>query len=318
MNEPALSVIIPVYNSGDYVLEAVQSILDQDCDANFEIVLVNDHSTDSATIEALARLQNQAPEIRVLDNPGRQGPGAARNVGIRAARGTWIAFLDADDVWPPGSLEARWKLADSVPGAAWIAGHYLVWDGKRSLTRPPIWKSPVFDKATRTDTYLRFHDFAGDLVGSNMLVCTCTTIIKRQLLEEVGLFREDLVYGEDWLLFMTLALRADLIFVPSVVAHVRRNHSSLTARAAAVSPLSYKAWKLAYFDPLFRRFRRKIRWKIRAINRDHCEHHHRKGNNFMAVKHALLALLWAPNDIGQWKIVLQRLADLFSSDAADG
>ena len=56
MNEPALSVIIPVYNSGDYVLEAVQSILDQDCDVDLEILLVNDYSTDSKTLEALAKL----------------------------------------------------------------------------------------------------------------------------------------------------------------------------------------------------------------------------------------------------------------------
>ncbi len=127
MNEPDLSIIIPVYDSGNYLLEAVQSILGQDCDVDFEILLVNDHSTDPATLEALTELQHRAANIRVLDNTGRRGPAAARNVGIRAARGAWIGFLDADDVWPPGSLKARWKVVETTPDANWIAGHYLDW-----------------------------------------------------------------------------------------------------------------------------------------------------------------------------------------------
>ncbi len=127
MNAPALSVIVPVYNAGPYVLEAVESILAQDCDVALEIIVVNDHSTDPATLDALDKLSARAANIRVLQNNGRQGPAAARNVGIEAARGTWIGFLDADDVWPPGSLKARWEVANGVPDANWVAGHYLDW-----------------------------------------------------------------------------------------------------------------------------------------------------------------------------------------------
>lgn len=315
MNEPALSVIIPVYNSGNYVLEAVESVLSQDCDVDFEILLVNDHSTDSATLEALTKLQDQAANIHILDNTGRQGPAATRNVGIRAARGNWIGFLDSDDVWTPGSLKARWQVANGVPGANWIAGHYLVWNGEHSLIRPPVWSSAAFDKAIRTDTYMKFHDSAGDLTRTTMLVWTSTTLIRKSLLDAVRGFREDLIYGEDWFLFMNLAVRTDLFFVPTVVAHMRRQHDSLTTQDAAFSPLSYRAQKLAYFDTSFRNYRREIRWLIKAINRSHSDHHRQKGNRLLAAKHAMLALLWVPNDIPQLKVVARRLANLFSAGA---
>ena len=62
MNEPALSVVIPVYNAGNYVIEAVQSVIDQDCNVDFEILIVNDHSTDTATLEALTAL----PRLDIL------------------------------------------------------------------------------------------------------------------------------------------------------------------------------------------------------------------------------------------------------------
>lgn len=308
--KPALSVIVPVYNAGNYVVEAVQSILNQDCNVDLEILVVNDHSTDPATLNALTTLPCLASNIRILENSGSRGPGAARNVGLRAARGSWVGFLDADDLWPPGSLKSRWDLVVNVPHARWIAGHYLVLRPDGSLSLPQVRRSSVFESAERTDTHLRFADAVPGLIDTTMLVWTCTTLIERALLDETGGFREDLLYGEDWYLFMNLALVASLIFVPSVVAHMRRQHESLTTQDAAYSPLSYKAFRLAYFGMRFRKYRRQIRWAIMAINRSHSNHHCRRRNRYLAAKHALLALLWGPNDLDQAKTFIKRLAEL--------
>ncbi len=313
MNAPALSVIVPVYNAGAYVLEAVESILAQDCDIELEIIIVNDHSTDPATLDALDKLSARAANIRVLQNNGRQGPGAARNVGIRAARGNWIGFLDADDVWPPGSLKVRWDVVRDVPDANWIAGYYDIWKSDGSLAPHPTFDTAVFDKVDRLEAYWLLHDIARELVGNNMLVWIGTVLVRKALLDETHGFREDLIYGEDWYLFMNLAIRTDLHFVPAVVAHLRRQDDSLTTQDAALSPLAYRAWKLAYFDSVFKSYRRNIRWKVVAINRSLSDDHLLKGNKLLAAKHAVLALLWGPNDVGQFTNALGRLAGLLCS-----
>ena len=100
---PLVTVIMPTYNYGRYVADAIESIQAQTF-GNFEIVVVDDGSTDdtAAVVEALMR---DGVPVRYLRQPN-QGAAAARNRGIRAAEGDWIALLDSDDTWLPGKLEA--------------------------------------------------------------------------------------------------------------------------------------------------------------------------------------------------------------------
>ena len=197
----SINVGPPPRRARNYVVEAVQSILNQDCDVDLEILVINDHSTDPATLNALTTLSRLASNIRILENSGSHGPGAARNVGLRAARGTWVGLLDADDLWPPGSLKSRWDLVVNVPDARWIAGHFLVLRPDGSLSLPQVRRSSVFESAERTDTHLRFANAVPGLIDTTMLVWICTTLIETALLDETGGFREDLQYGEDWFLF---------------------------------------------------------------------------------------------------------------------
>ena len=95
---PLVSVIIPTYNRADLVQEALASVKAQTF-RDFEIVVVDDGGTDG-TCEVLSAWR----ETRVLRHPGRRGVSAARNTGITAARGQWLAFLDSDDLWLPDKL----------------------------------------------------------------------------------------------------------------------------------------------------------------------------------------------------------------------
>ncbi len=96
---PLVSICIPTYNRAALVQEAVASVLAQTW-REFELIVVDDGSTDDTT-EALAAY---ASRIRLIRRESRGGVSAARNTGIAAARGEWLAFLDSDDLWRPEKL----------------------------------------------------------------------------------------------------------------------------------------------------------------------------------------------------------------------
>lgn len=120
--QPLVSVIIPVYNGERYLAEAIESVLAQ-THRPLEVIVVNDGSTDGSA--ALAA--GFGPPVRVLD-VARGGGVVARNQGAAVARGAWLAFLDADDLWLPDKLRLQLAAAEADPGVAVIFGgveHFL-------------------------------------------------------------------------------------------------------------------------------------------------------------------------------------------------
>lgn len=110
-NHVAVSVVIPVYNCVEYTPAALDSVFAQTF-TNFEVVLVNDGSPDTEMLEHL--IAPYQDRIVYLKQENR-GLSAARNTGIRAARGKYLAFLDSDDCWPPEYLAAQMKLFEETP-----------------------------------------------------------------------------------------------------------------------------------------------------------------------------------------------------------
>lgn len=106
-----MSIIIPVYNGENTIRRAIDSAISQHFDDS-EILVVNDGSTDGTA----SVLKHYGSKIRVIDQPNR-GPAAARNVGVASARGRYLAFLDADDVWLPGRLAKCLFALEKSPSA---------------------------------------------------------------------------------------------------------------------------------------------------------------------------------------------------------
>ncbi len=109
MSSPAVSVVIPAYNEAMFVRRAVDSVLNQTL-TDLELIAVDDGSVDNT----LAVLQSCEPPVRSLTQPNA-GPAAARNRGLRTARGEFVAFLDADDWWQPTKLERQVALLRTRP-----------------------------------------------------------------------------------------------------------------------------------------------------------------------------------------------------------
>jgi glycosyltransferase involved in cell wall biosynthesis len=136
---PLVSVIVPAYNCGRFVAEAVESALYQDYPAK-EVIVVNDGSTD----DTLIRLTRFGSAIRVISQKNA-GPPAARNTGLREAQGSYIALLDADDVWLPGKLSAQ---VNYLENHAEVGTVYTAWQLWKPDTNGGFHRANVAGPAT--------------------------------------------------------------------------------------------------------------------------------------------------------------------------
>jgi glycosyltransferase involved in cell wall biosynthesis len=109
---PLVSIIIPTYNREKTIERAINSVLSQTYQI-FEIIIVDDNSTDS-TISLIRKYENNEPRIHHMQHHKNLGAQAARNTGIKAARGEWIAFLDSDDEWLPNRIHTELSLANEL------------------------------------------------------------------------------------------------------------------------------------------------------------------------------------------------------------
>jgi len=165
---PQTSVIIAVRNGERFITEAVASVLTQ-LEEHDELLVIDDGSTD-ATREPLLLSDRR---LRLLAGPGR-GPSAARNLGLTAARGDWIALLDHDDLWPAGRHRELRDLLAASPQFDAVAGRIEV----------------RVEPGGRLGHCAAFHGRHGP-----SLLWSC--LYRRQLIERVGGFDESLRFGED-------------------------------------------------------------------------------------------------------------------------
>ncbi len=172
---PLVSVVIPTYNRERLVQEAIASVLAQGYPA-LEILVVDDGSTDNT----VSRVVTLGPPIRVIPIRHSGRPGLVRNVGIREARGELIAFLDSDDLWLPGKLERQLDYLAAHPDMAVVYTNEYVEDrGQRMM-----WTR--FDNdAPRSRVF--FHGG-----GASPCVQASSVLLRREVLEMVGLFNEGL------------------------------------------------------------------------------------------------------------------------------
>lgn len=130
--DPPISIIVPCHNLGKYIYEAVESVFDQTMQ-QFEVIIVNDGSTDELTKLILDSFEH--PQIRVVHQEN-QGVGAARNHGIRLAKGRYICCLDADDRIRPTFLAQACTILDTQADVGFVTGHFKMFDEATDAFRP--------------------------------------------------------------------------------------------------------------------------------------------------------------------------------------
>jgi glycosyltransferase involved in cell wall biosynthesis len=127
-DKPVASVVIIFFNAAGFIKEAIESVFAQTYDA-WELLLVDDGSTDESTAIAKEYATLHPGQVAYLTHDGHhnRGMSASRNLGVRHARGRYVAFLDADDVWLPDKLAQQVAIMDAYPRAGMVVGATLYW-----------------------------------------------------------------------------------------------------------------------------------------------------------------------------------------------
>jgi glycosyltransferase involved in cell wall biosynthesis len=208
---PEVSIIIPTRNRWRLLsTHALPSALNQ-VDVDIEILVVDDGSVDETPVR-LSRITD--PRLRVLPNTASPGVAGARNTGIAAARGAWVAFLDDDDLWAPGKLRAQ---LDQVDGrGSWIFSASIVVNERRQ----PLYSLPL----PRPD------EVASKLLGGNIVPSGPSNVVARtRFVREIGAFDETLVrHTEDWDFWLRLS-RAEAPVVCADVHVASLDHEQRSA-----------------------------------------------------------------------------------------
>jgi len=204
---PFISVVIPSYNRSHCVCNAILSVMSQTF-TDYEIIVVDDGSTDN-TEEALQPYLLKIAHIFQKN----KGVSAARNTGIRAAKGKWIAFLDSDDEWLPGKLAQQVKDVSQYPDAV-LSCTNVSFEGKNGMV------SIDFLKTCRNFVSHQVEFIQEPLCKS--YACTSTVLARRDAIFAAGLFDEELSIYEDIDLFFRLSLLGGFTVNPAILARAYR------------------------------------------------------------------------------------------------
>jgi glycosyltransferase involved in cell wall biosynthesis len=227
--EPLVSVVLPAYNAGRYIGEALESVAAQRGPFRTEIIVVDDGSTDDTRAQA-----GRFPDVHLIEQRNA-GPSAARNRGIAAARGEYVAFLDADDRWSEGKLAAQMAVFRAHPTLGLVFG-----DCRRFGEQGPF-PQTFFEEAGLGP------DFFGDPVlvrdpyaklFTLNYIPTGAAVVRRQALATSGVFDESMRYVEDMDLWFRIAMHFGLGYTTHL-CELKRQHGENVSNDTRVMDLAY-------------------------------------------------------------------------------
>lgn len=279
---PMVSVIMPAWNAMRYIHPALDSVLSQSY-RDLELIIVNDGSSDG-DYSALAKLDSR---VKVIDGE-RGGVSRARNLGMSLARGRYLAFIDADDLWVPGKLQAQVEYLEAHDDVSIVFGQVARWhpDASGRYPDPVVWYPS--DEALRTADprrhgWMYLHILMGSPLGM------ITPMMRREVYERVGGFDVRLERAEDYEFWLRCSREFRMQGFAAVMAIYRIHPESTMHRMVLRNDLaellaaSAQRWGLR--DPDGRAVSR-LRF-LRRLGRAHFDHgyqHYWKGDPAVAAR----------------------------------
>ena len=234
MSNPLVSVVIPTYNSGKFIADALDSVFAQTY-RPIEIILVDDGSTDK-TAETIKEYQTSKANRTNRTNltyihQQNAGPSRARNIGIRAAKGEYIAFLDADDLWTKDKLEKQIRLFKKDPGIDVIFTDVKITRFKEGGIEEVL----MFQKKELNKDFFEHEHIVINplkkLLNLNFIP-TSSVVTKRACFDRDIFFNEKRRYAEDWELWLRMSLCFNFAYVDEACVHKKEKGSGLSANSS--------------------------------------------------------------------------------------
>lgn len=231
-----VSVVVPFLNAERFLRETVESVMAQTY-GNWELLLVDDGSTDAGTRMARSWAAEN-DKIFYLEHPGHENRGAssARNLAMQEARGEFIAFLDADDVWLPDKLERQVRLMVEHPEVAVVFGatkYWHSWSREDGRTRADE-EIPLGIPADRVLDPPELLE--GMLSGRTTVPCTCAILVRKDKAQSVGLMEDSFTSLFDDQVFYAKLFLAYPVYAYSLCDNLYRRHSeSMCAKVSQTS-----------------------------------------------------------------------------------
>ena len=207
---PKVSVVIPAYNTEQFLAETIRSVLDQTY-GDYEVIVVDDGSSDGT----LGVARSFEPGVKVLSQPNG-GPASARNLAIRDARGDYIAFLDSDDLWTKDKLEEQVAFMERNPAVDLVYSEALMFTGNNGDRKVSEKFGFPYDPSFRS---LLFGNY----------IPNSTVMIRRSCVDKVGLLNErrELVGVEDYEYWLRVAKRSTMAGIPRPLMYYRVRDGNL-------------------------------------------------------------------------------------------
>ena len=208
MSQPLVSVIIPTFNRGYCLAEVISSVLTQ---SSSELIVVDDGSTDNTQ-----KVLQKFPDIRSILLPENRGVSYARNRGIEVARGSLICFLDSDDLWEKGKLEAQVKCMQ-----------------EETVCQAIYTDEKWIRNGVRVNPMNKHQKYSGDIFKQCLPLCIVSPssiMLRKSLLDVVGIFDESMPVCEDYDLWLRIAIRYPFKFLSDKLIVKRGGHEDQLSR----------------------------------------------------------------------------------------
>ncbi|NTV50325.1 MAG: glycosyltransferase [Geobacteraceae bacterium] len=204
-----VSVIIPMYNSSVFILETITSVFNQDYN-NMEVIVVNDGSTDDSADKVISKFNEKVKLI----NTANHGVSSARNTGILAATGDYIAFIDSDDVWAANKIGKQIRSLENDESI-----------GVSYTDRQLIDKNSQFVSTNKRKHYEGY--ILNNILISNF-ICLSSVLVRKECFEQCGYFDTKLTVSEDYDLWIRISSKFKFVFLDEKLVYYRITPGSLT------------------------------------------------------------------------------------------
>lgn len=308
-----VSVVIPAYEAGTLLLDALESVHAQESftpGVDLQAVVANDGAWRSDSLQALDQVR-QMPWVKLVDTTGRTGPAGARNLAAAHATGEWLAFLDADDLYAPDALQRRLQAALADSGVGCVATDYAEFPASAPFNPHGLPGVIATTPSRRVAVQQAFDQNRQQLLDRPLQAFlgtvpfwTGSVLIRKSSFDRLGGFPTGHFIGEDIHLWLRIAATERIVFVPEITAYCRKGHASLTAGEGAMNLKTARCYEHLAQDGLMQPVMPQLRGLISDAFRDEAYVARAQHRVLRSAAMALRALRWRPASGDAWRALL--------------